>query len=139
MNACIEYRHGPEQVDVVQLHALLRLTYWAAHRPVAQVERAVRNSFCVSAWHGVQQVGFARLITDFATHAYLADVIVAPAWRSRGIASCMVRKLTDHEAVATCRITLHTRDAHAVYQPLGFAVTPSMVRKATGTWPEGQP
>jgi GNAT superfamily N-acetyltransferase len=139
MNAFIAYRYGPEQVDVDQLHVLLCTTYWAANRPAPQIARAVRNSFCVSAWHGMQQVGFARLITDFATFAYLADVIVTPAWRGQGIASCMVRKLADHEAVATCRITLHTRDAHAVYQPLGFAVTPSMVRKATRTWPEGQP
>lgn len=136
MNTCVEYRHGPEQVDVVQLHDLLRQTYWAANRPVAQVERAIRNSFCVSAWNADRQVGFARLITDFATHAYLADVIVEPSWRGQGIATRMVLRLVDHEAVATCRITLHTRDAHAVYRPLGFAETASMVRAAQKGWPQ---
>ena len=87
----------------------------------------------------MQQVGFARLITDFATHAYLADVIVMPAWRGQGIASRMVRKMADHEAVATCRITLHTRDAHAVYRPLGFSDNPCMWRKPARAWPEAQP
>jgi GNAT superfamily N-acetyltransferase len=139
MNTFIDYRYGPGQVDVAQLHALLSTSYWAASRPPPQIARAVRNSFCISAWDATRQVGFARLITDFATHAYLADVIVAPAWRGQGIATCMVRKLAAHEAVATCRITLHTRDAHAVYRPLGFADTASMVRKAARAWPEGQP
>lgn len=128
MTAFIDYRSGPEQVDVAQLHALLLTTYWAADRPVTQVARAVRNSFCVSAWDAERQVGFARLITDFATHAYLADVIVAPAWRGQGIATRMVRRLVDHEAVGSCKITLHTRDAHAVYRPFGFNDRPGMVR-----------
>lgn len=139
MTEFIDYRSGPEQVDVAQLHALLLTTYWAADRPVTQVVRAVRNSFCVSAWDAQRQVGFARLITDFATHAYLADVIVDPDWRGQGIATGLVRRLVDHEAVGTCHIALHTRDAHDVYRPLGFNDKAGMTRPRRRGWLEVQP
>ncbi len=118
-----------------QLHALLGETYWAAKRPRAQVERAVRNALCVHARIDDQLVGFARLITDFATHGYLADVIVHPDWRGRGIGTTLVRKLIEHDAVATCILHLNTKDAHAVYRPLGFRERDAMVRPARAAWP----
>lgn len=124
-----QLRYGAEHVDCTQLHALLRETYWAKERPLDVVERAVRNSFCVSAWRGATLVGFARAITDFTCHAYLADVIVHPAWRGRGLGRRIVRRLVDHEATRTCWWTLHTRDAHGVYAPLGFHEKPAMGRQ----------
>lgn len=129
-------RVGAEHVDCAQLHALLRETYWAHDRPLALIERAVRNSFCVSAWCDVRMIGFARAITDFACHAYLADVIVHPDWRGRGLGTRLVRRLVDHEAMRTCLWTLHTRDAHAVYAPLGFRDRPAMSRPRR-TWRPG--
>lgn len=141
----ILYHYGPENVDLTRLHALLGETYWAKGRPLAQIAAAVRASFCVSAFAITEdsaeerQVGFARLVTDFAIVAYLADVIVDPAWRDKGIGTTMVRKLVEHEAVATCNVTLHTRDAHGVYRPFGFNDWMSLVRKTTNTWSEGRP
>ena len=140
ISTAIVYRFGAEAVDLAQLHALLKESYWAKDRPLAQISRAVRNSFCISAWEGQdggRLVGFARLLTDYAVHAYLADVIVAPAHRGHGIGTTMVRKLVDHEAMATCRICLHTRDAHGVYRPLGFADSTDMRKPARRVWQEG--
>lgn len=140
-SSAIVYRFGAEAVDLAQLHALLNDTYWAKDRPLAQISRAVRNSFCISAWEGGQDgdrlVGFARLLTDYAVFAYLADVIVDPTRRGQGIGTTMVRKLVDHEAVATCRIGLHTRDAHGVYRPLGFIDGQDMRKPARRVWQEG--
>ena len=84
-------------------------------------------------------IGFARLITDYTTNAYLADVIISPDLRGRGIGRVLVRKLVDHEAVATCKISLHTRDAYEVYRPLGFCDAPSMRRKPRRSWAGKQP
>ena len=134
MNDPIRYRFGDACVDLPLLHAWLRESYWAAARPMAQIACSVRNSFCISAWDGERMVGFARLVTDYATQAYLCDVIVDPAWRRRGIGRPMVRSLVMHEAVATCRITLHTVDAHGVYTPLGFAAGPGMAKRPRRAW-----
>lgn len=131
------YRFGPEPVDAERLYALLRETYWAADRSLAQVQRALRTSFCISAWDDERMVGFARLITDFATHAYLCDVIVDPACRHGGIGRGLVRRLISHEAVATCHVHLHTRDAHGVYRALGFSERPGfpMWKSRRRAWP----
>lgn len=134
MSHDIDIRWGSEAVDLQCLHELLRDTYWAKGRTLEHIARAVRASFCISAWDSDRMVGFARLITDFVAHAYLADVIVDPALRRRGIATRLVSALIGHEAVATCHITLHTRDAQAVYRPLGFADLASMVRRQRRTW-----
>lgn len=129
MSDDITYSWGSQPVDVPALHRLLCDTYWAQGRSEDQVARSVRNSFCISAWCAGRMVGFARLVTDFVSHAYLADVIVEPAMRRRGIASRMVRALIEHEAVATCGISLRTRDAQEVYRPFGFAESTCMARR----------
>jgi GNAT superfamily N-acetyltransferase len=137
----IIYRFGAENLAPAAVHALLSDTYWFRNRSIDQVARTLRHSFVMSAWAGTRLVGFARLITDFTTHAYLADVVVAADVRGLGIGTRMVGKLVDHEAVATCQIHLHTRDAHEVYRRLGFHDRPAMTRprRIGGGWqPEGR-
>ena len=124
----ILYRFGSVGVDVDRLHAWLADSYWAAKRSRELIERSLRTSFCISAWDGPSMVGFARLITDFATHAYLCDVIVDPTARGQGVGRGLVSRLVEHEAVATCLIQLLTRDAYGVYRPLGFADRPAMLK-----------
>ncbi len=147
----ITIRLGAEDLPPAAVHALLADTYWIRGRTVDQVARTLRNSFCASAWTdppapppgGVaaapRLVGFARLITDFVSHAYLADVVVAADLRGNGIGTRLVRRLADHEAVATCQIHLHTRDAHAVYRRLGFGDRAGMTRprRHGGGWQPG--
>jgi GNAT superfamily N-acetyltransferase len=132
----IVYRFGAEGLDPAAVHALLADTYWFRNRTMDQVARTLRNSFVITAWSGPRLVGFARLITDFTVHAYLADVVIAADVRGGGIGSRMVRKLVDHEAVATCQIHLHTKDAHEVYRRLGFAAREGMSRprRIGGGW-----
>ena len=135
------YRFGAENLDPAVVHALLSDTYWFRNRSIDQVARTLRHSFVMSAWADARLVGFARLITDFTTHAYLADVVVAADARGRGIGTRMVGKLVEHEAVATCQIHLHTKDAHEVYLRLGFHSRPAMTRprRVGGGWqPEGR-
>ena len=65
-----------EFADPVAAHAYLSRSYWSPGIPLATVERAIANSLCVAVFHGGQQAAMARLLTDFATHAYLADLYV---------------------------------------------------------------
>jgi GNAT superfamily N-acetyltransferase len=96
-------------------------SYWAAGIPYEKVMRAIDNSFCIGAlWEG-GQIGFARLITDYAVFGYLADVYVEAPHRKRGLARLMCRTILDQEWVKQLRkVSLATRDAHEVYAGLGF-------------------
>jgi GNAT superfamily N-acetyltransferase len=107
------------QLDVI--HGFLTGSYWAAGIPRETVERSVRNSLCYGVYLGDTQVGFGRLVTDFATFAYVADVFVLDAHRSRGLAKWMARCMVETpELQGLRRWLLATRDAHAVYRSVGF-------------------
>lgn len=118
------YRLGfaPQDIDARAAHAFLRGAYWCEGIPLAVVERSIANSLCI-ALHadGEGQVGFARVVTDRATFAYLCDVYVLDAHRGRGLATWMLEALFAHaDLQGLRRFLLFTRDAHAVYTGHGF-------------------
>ena len=122
----IEYRWGPEVLDDEAVIRLLSGTGWAAQRPAEVTRRALRTGLCISAWDGTAMIGFARVVTDFACYAYLADVVVG---------TTMTRKLIDHDALASCRIVLHSSHAQPLYRRLGFAPSAdAMVRQRRRHW-----
>lgn len=108
------------QLDVI--HGFLKTAYWSEDVPKATVEKAIQGSFCVGCFDpNGAQVGFARIITDQATFAYLADVFVLPDHRGQGLAAKLVRGLMDHKDMQGLRRwLLATADAHGVYEKLGF-------------------
>jgi len=107
------------QVDAI--HAYLARSYWAAGIPRDVVARAIAGSFCIGAFDGDAQIGFGRAVSDGATFAYLADVYVLEDYRGRGIARAMVARLQDlPELQGLRRWMLATRDAHGVYEALGW-------------------
>jgi len=117
-----------ERLDVRAIHAFLSQSYWSPGIPLATVERAVKNSVCVGAYEGVQQVGFARMVTDKATFAYVADVYVLETHRGNGLSKRMMEALTQlPDLQGIRRMVLVTRDAHGLYEKFGFAplATPS--------------
>lgn len=113
---------APQDIDARAAHAFLRGAYWSEGIPLAVVERSIANSLCI-ALHadGEGQVGFARVVTDRATFAYLCDVYVLDAHRGRGLATWMLEALFAHaDLQGLRRFMLFTRDAHAVYTGHGF-------------------
>ena len=108
------------QVDAI--HAFLAQSYWAENIARAVVERAIAGSLCVGVFApGGEQVGFARVVTDRATFAYLADVYVLAAHRGHGLAARMVTALHDHpDLQGLRRWMLATSDAHGLYAALGW-------------------
>jgi GNAT superfamily N-acetyltransferase len=107
--------------NVPLIHEFLRSSYWAENIPLAVVEKSMRHSLCFGAFCGSEQVAFARVISDFATFAYLADVFVVPAHRRRGVSKLMVRSILDHpELQGLRRLLLFTKDAHGLYARFGF-------------------
>jgi GNAT superfamily N-acetyltransferase len=109
------------ELDLDVIHGFLAQSYWAQNIPRETVERAIEGSHVVGAYSDRGQIGFARVITDHATFAYLADVFVLPEYRGQGVASAMVRHLQDHPSLQGLRRwLLITRDAQPVYAALGW-------------------
>ena len=107
--------------DVAAIHAFLCGSYWSPGVPRSVVERAIANSICFGVLCAGEQVGFARVVTDRATFAYLADVYVLEEHRGSGLARRMIEAVMSHpELQGLRRILLATRDAHALYAKFGF-------------------
>jgi predicted N-acetyltransferase YhbS len=113
----------PTPADAEIIHHVLKDTYWSPGIPREVVERACENSMCAIARDDKGAlIGFARLVTDKATFAWLCDVIVLPGKQGLGLGRKLVRIFRDHaELQGLRRWLLGTRDAHGVYAPLGFA------------------
>jgi GNAT superfamily N-acetyltransferase len=109
------------RLDRAAIHAFLQDSYWAAGIPREVVDKSIRNSLCFGIYEREAQVGFARVVTDFSTFAYLADVFVLPSHRGRGLAVWLMEVIRAHpELQGLRRWVLATRDAHALYRKTGF-------------------
>ena len=111
------------RMDVDAIHRYLsEESYWAKGIRREVVERSIAHSLCFGAFDGEAQVGFARVITDTATFAYVADVFVLPSHRGRGIAKELMHAVRTHPDLQSLRRWhLVTRDAHGLYARFGFA------------------
>lgn len=111
----------PARLDRARIHGWLASSYWSPGIARALVDRAIDGSHCLGAYRNGTQVGFARMITDHATFAWLSDVWIDEAARGAGLARRMVQWFLDHpDFQGIRRIGLTTLDAHGVYAPLGF-------------------
>jgi len=112
----------PARLQLEVIHAFLsRQSYWAAGIPRDVVERSIRGSLGFGLYDDDRQVGFARVVTDCATFAYLADVFVLETHRGRGLGDWMIGCVLAHpDLQGLRRFHLGTRDAHALYARHGF-------------------
>jgi N-acetylglutamate synthase-like GNAT family acetyltransferase len=111
----------PRRLDLDLIHGFLTESYWAKGIPRAVVERSIQHSLCFGAYDGDRQVGFARIVTDRATVAYLGDVFVLPEARKRGVSKLLMEAIVAHaDLQGLRRWVLLTRDAHSLYQKYGF-------------------
>jgi len=111
------------KIDIATVHRFLSQTYWAEGIPIEIVKRGVDNSLCFAIYRGERLIGFARVITDFATFAYLADVFILPEERGKRLSKWLMRVILDHPRLQGLRrFTLATRDAHGLYAQFGFTL-----------------
>ena len=119
----------PELIDIEVVHEFLVRSYWGRGIPRETVARGIAHSLPLSVFLDERQVGFARVVTDRATFAYLADVFVVEDQRGRGLAAWLVATALAHpELQGLRRWLLVTRDAHGLYRKAGFSALadPSM-------------
>lgn len=117
-----QIKSGFENMDVQAIFSYLsQQSYWAQNIPLNTLQTALKNSFCVGVFKANKQVGFARLITDYATFAYLADVYILTAHRKKGLSKALMAYIMELDWVAGLRrISLATLDAHELYRRFGF-------------------
>ncbi len=117
-----QIKQGWEHMDITSIHDFLsRESYWAKNIPLQTVETALKASFCVGVFEEERQVGFARLVTDYATFAYLADVYVTVAYRGQGLSKMLMKYIMEVPFIKHLRrVMLATSDAHLLYKQFGF-------------------
>jgi len=111
----------PVRIDLALVHRFLASSYWARGIPLETVRRSLQHSLCFGIYHHREQVGFARVITDRSTFAYLADVFVLEAYRGQGLSKWLMQCILAHPELQNLRRwSLLTRDAHGLYRQFGF-------------------
>ena len=109
------------QLDAIHRY-LSEESYWAKERTRQQTETAMKNSLSFGVYKGEKQIGFARVVTDYATFAYLGDVFILEEFRGRGLSKWLMETIINHpELQGFRRWILATKDAHTLYEKFGFA------------------
>ncbi len=111
----------PAKIDLDAVHAYLVRSYWAEGIPCEIVERSLKWSLCFGVYAAEKQIGFARVITDRATYAYIGDVYILEEYRGKGLSKWLMSCLKAHpDLQGLRRWALATRDAHGLYKQFGF-------------------
>jgi len=125
-----EWRRGdyvistdPSMLDLGVVHGFLQRSYWASERPLETIKRSVKHSlnFGLYQERDRRQIGFARVVTDLATFAWLCDVFIDETHRGQGLGVWLMQTVVDHPELRCMRLwVLGTRDAHGLYEKIGF-------------------
>jgi GNAT superfamily N-acetyltransferase len=109
------------RLDIDAVHAFLSRSFWAQGIPLEIVARSIEGSLCFGIYEGKKQIGFARVISDFATYAYIGDVYVLEQYRGQGLSKWLMECIMGHpDLQGLRRWWLSTRDAHGLYRKFGF-------------------
>jgi len=111
----------PARLDLEAIYAYLSRSYWANGRAKATVAKSLQHSLCFGLYEHERQIGLARVVSDYATFAYLCDVYVLEEFQGRGLGKWLMQTVMAHpELQGLRRWSLATRDAHGLYQQYGF-------------------
>jgi GNAT superfamily N-acetyltransferase len=121
LHAGYEISTDTARLDIDVIHDFLAHSYWSPGIPRATVERSLENSLCFGVYQGGAQIGLARVVTDKATFALLADVFILEPHRGKGLSKWLMRCVIGHEDLQGLRrLLLLTSDAHGLYSQFGF-------------------
>ncbi len=112
-----------KKLDITYLHQFLSKSYWSPGIPLDVIKKAIKCSLTFGVYHNDNQIGFARMITDSATFAYLADVFIDESYRGKGLSKWPMEAIIGHpDLKGLRRIMLATKDAHGLYEKFGFTL-----------------
>jgi GNAT superfamily N-acetyltransferase len=118
----------PGRLDLDFVARELQETYWAKGRPAETIRRSIENSLCLGVYEGERQVGFARVVTDGCTFSWVCDVFIAAGCQGRGLGTWLMQCLVQHPRIERTTMLLGTRDAHGLYEKVGFGRREMMIR-----------
>ncbi|MBU2513984.1 GNAT family N-acetyltransferase [bacterium] len=110
----------PSSINLEVVVELLRKSHWAKHRTADTVKRSILNSLCFGLYNGDSQIGFARVLTDYATYAIILDMIIAEEFRGKGLGNWLMEVVTNHFSINNTRQMLWTSTAQGLYEKSGF-------------------
>ena len=109
------------RLDLELIHQIISNSYWAKGRSFEDVKRSIDNSICYGIYIADKQVGFARVLTDFVTFAYLMDVFIIEKYRGQGLSKKLLKRvLNDEQFNSVKKWMLATKDAHSLYEKFDF-------------------
>jgi GNAT superfamily N-acetyltransferase len=113
-----------EKLDIEMIYRFLSQSYWASNRTLDEVKESIKHSLCFGVYQEKIQVGFARIITDYSTFSYLADVFIIPEFRGFGLGKWLIETIFSLDEVKNVRCMLLTTDAHTLYEQVDFTLFP---------------
>lgn len=113
-----------DRLKVDALHEMLNRSYWATNRSKEVIEVSIKHSICYGIYFGEQQIGFGRVVTDYATMYWLADVIIHEDHRGKGLGKALMDLISNDSRLEGLLGILATKDAHGLYQKYGFMKDP---------------
>jgi len=117
----VEISTDPIRIDIDAVHAYLTRAYWCEGISKDLLAKAIAGSLCFALFDGKRQIGFARVVTDRATFAYLCDVYVLEEYAGQGLGKRLMQEVQSHpDLQGLRRFVLVTRDAHGLYKQFGF-------------------
>lgn len=122
MNQTFQISTDKSRLDIPMIHQFLsQEAYWCKGIPLETLQRSIENAMCFGVFCGEHQVGFARVISDFATIAYLGDVFILPEYRGQGLSKMLMTEVMNHpDLQGLRRWILLTGDAHGLYRQFGW-------------------
>lgn len=124
----IEISTDKNKLNVHMIHSFLTEAYWAKGRTVKEVQASIEHCLCYGVYIDDQQIGFARVLTDYSVFAYLMDVFILPGYRGKGYSKELMKAIMCNEDLTGCKWMLKTSDAHGLYEQFGFEITPDSER-----------
>jgi GNAT superfamily N-acetyltransferase len=114
-----------KKLDLDVIHEFLsKRSYWAVGISLERLKKSIENAMCFGVYQGKNQMGFARVITDFATTAYIGDVFILEPFRGKGLGKLLIKTIIGHPDLQNLRLwILGTKDAHGLYEKVGFRKT----------------
>lgn len=118
----IEISTDKRLLDVKMIHNFLTNAYWAKGRTITDVQKSIDNSLCFGTYLEGNQIGFARICTDYTIFAYIMDLFILPEYRGKGYSKDLMNGIINEPKLRSCQVwMLKTLDAHGLYKQYGFS------------------
>ena len=110
------------KLDLELIHKFLSTSYWAEGRTIEEVKKSIEHSICFGVYKDVEQIGFARIVTDYTVIAYLMDVFILEEYRGKGFSKLLLKRIFEDDRFKRIKKwMLATKDAHSLYAQFGFS------------------